>query len=153
MADLLDQLNRDIWHPFAAAYGGLDADAFMALNHPDVVHVDGTGGHITGYDEYAAQMRAFFAMVAERGDRIGIEFRFQERIAAGEHASERGLFRLSVAPADGDPRERYGRFHTIARRVDGRWRFAVDYDTAEDADADAFAAAAPVDDVERFASP
>lgn len=151
MTDLLTQLNRDIWNPFAAAYGALDADAFMDLNHPDVVHVDGTGGRITGYEEYAGQMRAFFAMVAERGDRIGIEFRFHERIAAGDLASERGLFRLSVVPADGGPRERYGRFHTVARRADGRWRFAVDYDTVDGADATAFEAAAAVDDLARFA--
>ncbi|GAA0917767.1 hypothetical protein GCM10009557_89520 [Virgisporangium ochraceum] len=122
MTDLLAQLNRDIWKPFAAAYGALDAGALMDL-----------------------------AMVADRGDRIGIEFRFHERIAAGDLASERGLFGLSVVPAEGEPRERYGRFHTVARRVDGRWRFAVDYDTVGGADAAAFGAAAAVDDLARFA--
>ena len=152
MTDLLAELNRDLWHPFVAAYAALDADAFMALNRADVIHVDGAGKRVDGHDGYARQMREFFAMVAARGDRIGIEFRFHERIAAGDVASERGLFRMSVAVADGERRIRYGRFHTVARKADGRWRFAIDYDTDEGADAATFDAAAQVDDLAAFAA-
>jgi ketosteroid isomerase-like protein len=152
MTDLLAELNRDIWHPFTAAYAALDPDAFMALNHPDVVHISGAGNQINGHAEYAGQIREFFARVAARGDRIGIDFRFHERIASGDLASERGLFRLSVVPADGELRTRYGRFHTVARKAGGRWRFSVDYDTDEGADQTAFDAAAAVDDLARFAS-
>jgi len=66
-------------------------------------------------------------------------------------ASERGVFRLRVTPATGDPRTHYGRFHTFARRHDGGWLFAADYDTPDGADEQAFAAATPVDDLSRFA--
>jgi uncharacterized protein (TIGR02246 family) len=152
MTELLAELNRDLWHPFVAAYAALDPDAFMALNHPDVAVISGSGKQLDGYAGHDRQMREFFAMVAARGDRIGIEFRFHERIAAGDLASERGLFRLSVVPTDGELRTRYGRFHTVARRADGRWRFAVDYDTDEGADETAFDAAAEVDDLARFAT-
>jgi uncharacterized protein (TIGR02246 family) len=147
---LLTELNRDLWHPFTAAYAALDADAFMALSHTDVVRISGAGKQVHGHDVYARQMREFFALVAARGDRIGIEFRFVERIASGDLASERGLFRLSVVPADGEPRTRYGRFHTVARKADGRWRFTVDYDTDDGADQTAFDAGADVDDLARF---
>jgi hypothetical protein len=37
----------------------------------------------------------------------------------------------------------HGRFHTFCRRLDGRWRIAVDYDTGGAAAAD-FEAAAPL---------
>jgi hypothetical protein len=42
----------------------------------------------------------------------------------------------------------YGRFHTFARKTDGRWRIAVDYDSDENATvtADDFAAAESMDD-------
>jgi uncharacterized protein (TIGR02246 family) len=150
MTDLLAELNRDLWHPFVAAYAALDPDAFMALNHTDVVHISGAGKQVTGHADYSRQMHEFFAMVATRGDRIGIEFRFDERIASGDLASERGLFRLSVVRADGELRTRHGRFHTVARKADGRWRFAVDYDTDEGADQAAFDAAAAVDDLSAF---
>jgi ketosteroid isomerase-like protein len=151
MTDLLAELNRDLWHPFVAAYATLDAAAFLALNRPDLIRVSAAANQVQGYDGYATDLRAFFAMVAGRGDRIGIGFRFHERMAAGDLASERGLFRLSVVPAEGEPRARYGRFHTCARKSDGRWRFVVDYDTTENADEAAFDAGADIDDVARFA--
>jgi ketosteroid isomerase-like protein len=148
----LEELNRDVWHPFVSAYGALDADAFVALYHPDLIRASGIAGEVLGFAGYAAQMREFFAKVAGFGDRLAIEFRFHERLAAGELASERGVFRLTVTPATGRPRTRYGRFHTYARRVDGRWRFAADYDTFDGGDEAAFAEGAEIDDVARFSA-
>lgn len=152
MTDLLAELNRDLWHPFGAAYGSLDIEAFLALNRTDLIRASGTGKLVHGYDEYAAQMRAFFGRVRAQNDRLAIEFRFHERLAAGDVASERGVFLLKVDPNVGDPRRRYGRFHTLARKTDGRWRFAADYDSDDDADAAAFEAGAAVDDLARFSS-
>jgi ketosteroid isomerase-like protein len=151
MTELLEELNRDLWHPFVRAYGALDADAFLALYHPDLIRASGIGREVHGYTGYAAQMREFFAKVAGFGDRTAIDFHFDERLAAGGLASERGVFRLRLTPATGNPRTRYGRFHTYARRVDGRWRFTADYDTFDGADEAAFAAGAEIDDVARFA--
>jgi ketosteroid isomerase-like protein len=151
MTAILEELNRDVWHPFVRTYRALDADAFLALHHTDLIRASGTANEVHDFAGYAAQIREFFAMVAGFGDAIMIDFRFHERIAAGDVASERGVFRLSVTPATGRPRTRYGRFHTYARRVDGRWRLASDYDTNEGADAAAFAAGAEIDDVARFA--
>ena len=152
MTGLLEELNRDVWHPFVRAYGALEVDALLMLYHPDLIRARGDAGEVLGYAGFAAQMREFFAKVAGLGDRIAIEFRFHERLAAGELASERGVFRLTATPAIGRPRTRYGRFHTYARRVDGRWLFAADYDTSDGADEAAFAAGAEIDDVSRFAS-
>jgi len=151
MADLLAELNRDIWHPFVAAYRALDIDAFLALNSTDVIRASGSKQKLVhGYDVYAKQMREFFAMVKTLNDRIAIDFRFHERVADGELASERGVYLLSVAPSLGGPRTRYGRFHTCARKTDGRWRLVFDYDSNDGADAAAFEAGAAIDDVDRF---
>jgi hypothetical protein len=64
----------------------------------------------------------------------------------------RGLA-LPQTPADGERRVFYGRFHTFARKVDGRWRIAVDYDSTEGGtvDADSFAAGTEIDDLAPFA--
>ena len=47
----------------------------------------------------------------------------------------------------------YGRFHTFARKEEGRWRIAVDYDSDEGGTIDdaAFAAGTEMDDVAAFA--
>jgi uncharacterized protein (TIGR02246 family) len=146
----LEELNRDIWHPFVRAYGALDADAFLALYRPDLMRATGVSGEALDFDGFAAQMREFFAMVAGYGDTIAIDFRFHERLVGADLASERGVYRLVVTPAAGERRTRYGVFHTYARRADGTWRFAADYDTRDGADEKTFAAAADIDDVARF---
>jgi hypothetical protein len=55
--------------------------------------------------------------------------------------------------AGGEERLFYGRFHTFARKEEGRWRIAVDYDSDEGGTIDdaAFAAGTEMDDVAAFA--
>lgn len=67
-------------------------------------------------------------------------------------ASERGIFRIVATRADGDRRVFHGRFHTFARRSDGRWRIVADHDNDERPESLAvdYAAAVEVDDVEAF---
>jgi ketosteroid isomerase-like protein len=154
MADgeLLRQVNRDIWHAFRRAYGACDASGFLAVHSPDLIRAGGPDKRVYGFDEYAAQTTQWFAGLAGRGERVGIDFRFVERVAAGDPSSERGIYRITATRADGDRRVFYGRFHTFARNVDGRWRIAVDYDSDEGGTVDeaAFAAGAEIDDVGAF---
>jgi len=131
MAELLSELDRDIWRPFREAYGALDAEAFLALYSADLIRAGGPTKAVYGYPEYATQTKQWFAGLRERGSTVDIEFRFAERIAAGGLASERGVFRLTAARSTGDQRTFYGRFHTFARKIEGHWRIAVDYDSDE----------------------
>jgi ketosteroid isomerase-like protein len=152
-ADLLREINRDIWHPFRATYAALDAAGFLALSAPDFIRASAVERAVYGRAEYAAAIEPFFARVAERGDKIAIDFRFRERLAGPELASERGVFELRVLLADGEQRVRYGQFHTYARKVEGRWRFVADYDSDEGATitAETYAAGTAIDDVEPHA--
>lgn len=153
MTNPLDELNRDVWRPFMVSYAALDADSFLDINHADLIHASGITGQAHGLEQYSREMRDFFAMVAERGDRISIEFRFQERIATGDIASERGLFCMHATLSAGETRTRYGRFHTFSRKTDERWRLVTDYDTDAGADAAEFEAAAAMNDLTAFIRP
>ncbi|MFD4640367.1 YybH family protein [Lentzea sp. NPDC058436] len=150
--DLLRQLNDDVWHPFALAYSRLDAPAFLALHSPELIRAGGPAKQLIRFSEYADQIEKWFAELAGRGSSVSISFRFVERIAADDVASERGLFRLVSTRADGDGRTFYGRFHTYSRRTDGRWRVFVDHDTDERPAAleEDFVAAIDIDDVDAF---
>jgi hypothetical protein len=57
-----------------------------------------------------------------------------------------------VTLADTSDRVLHGGFHTFARKVDGRWRIVVDYDTDEGGaiKPEMFAAAGADDDTARF---
>ncbi|HEX7302519.1 hypothetical protein [Lentzea sp.] len=150
--DLLRQLNDDIWHPFRLAYSRLDAPAFLALHAPELIRAGGPAKQAVGFAEYSDQIGQWFTELAGRGSSVAISFRFVERIVANGLASERGLFQMVATRADGDQRTFYGRFHTYARLIDGRWRICVDYDTDERAAtlAEDFDAAVEVDDVDAF---
>jgi ketosteroid isomerase-like protein len=154
MADgeLLRELNRDVWHAFVRAYGARDGKAFLAVHSPDLMRAGGPEKQAYGYAEYAAQTEQWFAELIERGDDIAIEFRFDERIASGDLASERGVYRITASLTTGEQRVFYGRFHTFSRRAGGRWRIAVDYDSNEGGTVteESFASGADIDDVERF---
>jgi ketosteroid isomerase-like protein len=150
MADLLEELNRDVWYPFVAAYRDLDPAAVTVLNTPDLIRAGGPALEVHGLAEHGRRMHGFLGGMAGRGDRLAIEFRFTERLAAADLASERGFFRITVDPAEGDQRIMYYYFHVFSRRADGRWRMAVDYDTVEGASAELFEAAAKIDDLAAF---
>ena len=150
--DTLRALNTDIWHAYRMAYRTGDAAAFIALHTPDLIRAGGPAKVVRGFREFAAETGPWFAELAARGSSVDIDFRFTERIAAGDLASERGVYRLAARRADGDQRVFHGRFHTFARRIDGRWRIAVDYDSDEGGTVTptAFESAAGIDDIEAF---
>lgn len=149
---VLAELNRDIWAPFSDAYADGDPEAYLALHAADFIRVDGDRKRIRSLGEYAGAVRHSFAGWAEREEKVGISFRFSERIARPDIASERGVYELTIADNDGNVERLYGRFHVIARRIDGRWRIVVDYDSSENGTIDRshFLAAAAVDDFKRF---
>jgi ketosteroid isomerase-like protein len=146
-ADLHAELNRDVWIPFSAAYADRDPEAFIALHDPGVIRVEGNGGWVGGFDEYAGRLREWFQWVAVQEGSLDIRFRFTERHASADAASERGVYRLALGYPDADERLWYGRFHTICRKRDGVWRIVLDYDSDEDGTIgeEAFLAALPMD--------
>lgn len=152
--DLLRQLNDDVWHPFRLAYSMLDAPAFLELHAPELIRAGGPANQVSGFADYSGQIERWFTDLSDRGSSVTIAFRFVERIVANDLASERGLFQIVSKRADGDERTFYGRFHTYARRMDGRWRICADYDTDERSATleEEYLAGVDVDDVEAFST-
>jgi ketosteroid isomerase-like protein len=125
---LLAELDRDVWDPFRTAYGSYDTQAYLDLHTADLIRVGGPHRVVQGYAEMAAETGPWFADAAAKGIPLAIDFRFTERLADGDVASERGLYRIEV-----DAEVLHGRFHTFCRKVDGRWKLAVDYDSDDGA--------------------
>lgn len=149
---MLRALNNDIWHAYRRAYGNGDAAAFLALHSPDLIRAGGPAQRIQGFPAHAAETGRWFAELAAGGDGVDIDFRFTERIAEGDLASERGRYRLTARRPGAEDKVFHGAFHLFARRIDGRWRIVVDYDSDEGATvtAEMFAEGAAIDDVRPF---
>jgi ketosteroid isomerase-like protein len=150
----LVQINADIWEPFRASYAALDLTAYLALHDRSLVRVEVGARWIGGLDEYAARVRRGFDKAAERGDRFSIDFRFLDRIASADLATERGVYRLTITAPDGGEQVFYSRFHTVSRRTTEGWRLLVDHDDDEGGtvDAQAFESGRVLDDVAPFES-
>lgn len=117
--DLLRQFNDDIWHPFRLACSKLDAAAFLDLHAPELIRAGGPAKQVLAFADYSDQIEKWFGELTDRGSSVTISFRFVERIASNDLASERGIFQIGSKRADGDERTFYGRFHTYAHRTDG----------------------------------
>jgi hypothetical protein len=143
---LLGELNKDVWEPFRSAYRSYDTEGYLGLHTQSLIRVGGLRKEVLTYAQVATQTGPWFLDARNRGTALAIDFRFVERLAAGGLASERGVYRIQA----GDD-VFYGRFHTFCRQVDGVWKIAVDYDTAEGADDAAFSAATPLDELDPYA--
>lgn len=129
--DTLKELDRDIWLPFIKAYGEGNPDGYIALHSKSFVRPMGDVKRIDTYDEWNRGTRNMFKSFAERGIKGSIQFRFLERFANVEAASERGIYEFTSINAKGETRKAYGKFHVISRKEDGKWKILVDYDSTE----------------------
>ncbi len=71
-----------------------------------------------------------------------LTLRFTQRTHGDDAAFEVGVYRFA---SQGSDYVGYGKFRALLRKVDGRWKIALDADQASDSDA--FEAARPLEDV------
>jgi ketosteroid isomerase-like protein len=149
---LLRELDRDIWNPFAAAFAAGRPDDYIALHFPNFVRVLGDAKRVESRERWLKGTHGMFKSFADRGTRVSITFRFLERLANPEAASERGIFEFTMTDAQGAVRHSYGKFHVISRKDEGRWKILVDYDSSEAGSVDraSFLAAHAADDHARY---
>ena len=127
----LRELDRDIWKPFVEAFAAGKPDDYFALHSSGFVRAMGDAKRVEPRDAWIKGTRGMFKHFADRGIRPSIAFRFLERLANPEAASERGIFEFTTVDAKGETRRAYGKFHVISRKEDGRWKILVDYDSNE----------------------
>ena len=128
-----EQINEDVWYPFVHTYNSFDADSFMSIHTADVVRVTRDGQNIQVGEEYARSVRGNCARGLENDARRSIEFTFKERIHSEDSGFEVGYYRVHYSDARGDAQQVfYGEFHVVLKKVDGKWKIAVDSDTSQE---------------------
>lgn len=142
----LQQVNRDIWEPFARGVGQFDEAAWSGVRSRDFVLVQQGKPHFLDHDFYFEDSAKVMRELRQAGTRLALELRFEERMTDGEHSSERGLVRTTMTEAGKPPRTFYSRFHAISRVEDNRWRVLTEYRTPAGPDAEkAWSAAFPME--------
>lgn len=123
----LEEINRDIWTPFVQGVQQDDSSQYLRLRSKDYVRVASADRFILGYSDYVDDTVKMMQRYREQGTRLALEVRFEERIADGRSASEKGISRVPFTTKDGSVRTYYTRFHTISRKEGDAWRVLTEY--------------------------
>ena len=108
----------------------MDIQPFKRIHSKRLVRV-GSGTRISDYKSYMAKQAERFEKAKQQGTRYEIALRFFERAVSQQHASERGIYRLTVYQKDKESVDYYGQFHVIHRKEKRKWKILVDYDSNE----------------------
>ena len=151
-ADYLKQINRDVWLPFSEAYATYDAEKYKNIHTPDLIRGEGDRKRIRNFTEYMSETAANFKELKDSGSTTRLELRFLERFANAEFASERGIYYYYSKDKMGRESIGYGKFHVFLRKINGRWKIAIDYDSNEKdtVDKTVYLAAFGLEDVEKY---
>jgi hypothetical protein len=127
----LEELNLDIWAPFTQAYATGNPDQYLGLHSKDFIRGQGDSKRIMNLAQYSEGVRRSFQRWKADGLKVDLQFRFLERIADDQLASERGIYQLSLTDPKGEVRRFYGKFHVFSRKENGVRKILVDYDSSE----------------------
>jgi ketosteroid isomerase-like protein len=125
------EINQDIWKPFSEAYANLNVKQYMGLHTQNLIRTVGSEKQIKNLKTYTQEVDKFFENIRVGKAKIAIQFRFLERIANAETASERGIYEFSFTSEKGETQKSYGKFHVFLRKEKGKWKIAIDYDSNE----------------------
>lgn len=121
------EVNRDVWYSFIAAYNNLDAEGFMSVHTDDVIRVNRDGRNIRSGQEYSEAMHQYFQSEKANAAQLQIDLRFLERFYNEDSGFEVGIYRV-IRAAGGVEQSFYGKFHVLLRKIDGKWKIAMDSD-------------------------
>jgi len=120
------EIDRQLWKPFAETYGNQDAEGFNALHTDDVIR-SGPSTLLIG-EEYKERNREGFKKGKEMGIKRTISFTLESRQTRPELSYEVGYYKVTVV-REGKEDHFYGRFHCVLKKIDGQWKVAQDWDT------------------------
>jgi ketosteroid isomerase-like protein len=126
VALLQQEIDQQVWKPFAATYSQFDAKGFNALHSDDVIR-SGPNFILVG-EEYKAQNRTSFRKVKARGEKRTISFTMESRQTREDLSYEIGYYKVTMQRKKETPRHYYGRFHAVIKKIDGHWKIAQDWD-------------------------
>ncbi|WP_153796390.1 nuclear transport factor 2 family protein [Foetidibacter luteolus] len=125
---LQQQINRDVWKPFIAAFNQLDTDGFMAVHSKNMTRVIQDDSLVWDYQQYYNSNRQGNDYSKENLKERTIELRFIQRMAANGKASKVGYYKTSSVAKDGTTRAGYGKFHVLLQKENGLWKILMDAD-------------------------
>lgn len=128
---ILKAIDADIWVPYSKAFAEGKVNDYIALHSKSLLRVMGDLKFVDPYDGFVKNMQEMFDSLKQQNARVSIQFRFTERIANQDTASERGIYEFVMTDAKGKVTKNYSRFHNFLKKEGGKWKIVMDYDNGE----------------------
>lgn len=128
---LLKAIDADVWVPYSKAFAEGKANDYIGLHSKSLLRVMGDLKYVDPYEGFTRNMTEMFDNLKKQNVRVSIQFRFTERIANQDTASERGVYEFVMTDAKGKVTKNYSRFHNFLRKEGGKWKIVMDYDNGE----------------------
>jgi len=147
--EALKEINKQIWQPFTTAFETSNYEMFGSIHSPMLLRVSGDQKTIRFFESYIGGYKTRWENSKRKQT---ISFRFIERIPNDDFASERGIYKLTVDLGSEQERSFYGQFHVLHKKIDGRWKIILDYDSSENNTINeaSYTAAYAIDDFENY---
>ncbi|WP_222983080.1 YybH family protein [Flagellimonas meishanensis] len=121
------EIDVQVWEPFKIAFDNNDANTFISLHSDDILRI--TKWEIRKGADF--KERILSSMGKENAIPRKIEFKFEHRIYSKDIAYEVGYYKITMNKDSESPKDVYGRFHIVLKRLDGVWKICQDWDVAE----------------------
>lgn len=141
--EIITAINEQVWIPFCESFAQNDADSFLALHTADAVRVTALPKDVKIGDAFREETSTQMQQFKSAGMSFTLTLRFTLRANSGDAAFETGAYRFESKTGG---QVGYGKFQALLRRIDGRWKVALDSD--EPADAAAFDEARALEDTD-----
>ena len=125
---VLDELDS-FWAEIGRTVIEGDFQAYRKTYHQDAIVVSGIAKTSQPVSRSLADWEDGFTQTRAGKSKVGLEFRFTQRINDASTAHEAGYFRYSSTGEDGMPKVSYIRFEALLVKQDG-WKTLMEYQKA-----------------------
>jgi ketosteroid isomerase-like protein len=122
------EIDQMVWKPFQKAFETLDGDALNATYANQVLRVTPQG--IDTKNAFKKGNAERFAANRKNGDKIHLDFWFDNRKTNETTSYEVGFYRIGFTSKGGETQYSYGQFHIVLEKINGQWKITQDWDTA-----------------------
>ncbi len=123
--DVQKEINEQVWIPFIKAYRESDGELLASLHTDDAVRVRQDGGSVDSGLSFLQSRIDSMARAKERGG-AEMQLRLKKRFHNEDSAYEIGYYAVRTTSNFFS----YGEFTVLLKKIDGRWRIAMDADKA-----------------------
>jgi hypothetical protein len=141
-ADLLKQINTDIWYPFLKGVNENNPGLYNSVHAGEFYWVlAGTKTRIMNFNEYVFDADKVMSQRAAKGITTELSVRFLERNVNEEFSSEKCVIKWISKEPDAKPLTSFGMVQVFSRKINGVWKKVVQYVHTESASEQIFSSA------------